>query len=138
MNWNQKSRNTSNERYDNSSYMSNCILNCLYCRLVIDSISPLEPERKCFRMVGGVLVERTIKEVLPALETNFNGVSIWSRILLNGSLMGFFVRLNKSLSPCYNPTSVKKMSLSSSKRNSIFKLCPSSSNKITNKKLYRE
>lgn len=44
-------------------------------RLVIDSISPLEPERKCFRMVGGVLVERTIKEVLPALETNYGGVS---------------------------------------------------------------
>lgn len=44
-------------------------------RLVIDSISPLEPERKCFRMVGGVLVERTVKEVLPALETNYNGVS---------------------------------------------------------------
>ncbi|CAO3589170.1 unnamed protein product [Absidia cylindrospora] len=44
-------------------------------KLVIDSISPLEPERKCFRMVGGVLVERTVKEVLPALETNFNGVN---------------------------------------------------------------
>ncbi|KAI9489407.1 Prefoldin beta-like protein [Zychaea mexicana] len=43
-------------------------------KLVIDSISPLEPERKCFRMVGGVLVERTVKEVLPALETNFNGI----------------------------------------------------------------
>lgn len=26
-------------------------------------------------MVGGVLVERTIKEVLPALETNYGGVS---------------------------------------------------------------
>ncbi|ORX59009.1 Prefoldin beta-like protein [Hesseltinella vesiculosa] len=44
-------------------------------KLVIDSISPLEPERKCFRMVGGVLVERTVKEVLPALETNYSGVS---------------------------------------------------------------
>ncbi|CAO3635816.1 unnamed protein product [Cunninghamella blakesleeana] len=43
-------------------------------KLVIDSISPLEPERKCFRMVGGVLVERTIKEVLPALETNYDGI----------------------------------------------------------------
>ena len=35
----------------------------------------MEGDRKCFRMVGGVLVERTVKEVLPALETNFNGVS---------------------------------------------------------------
>ncbi|CAO3687089.1 unnamed protein product [Rhizopus microsporus] len=47
-------------------------------KLVIDSISPLEPDRKCFRMVGGVLVERTVKEVLPALETNYNGVLIES------------------------------------------------------------
>ncbi|KAJ8653639.1 hypothetical protein O0I10_010676 [Lichtheimia ornata] len=43
-------------------------------KLVIDSISPLEPDRKCFRMVGGVLVERTVKEVLPALQTNYNGI----------------------------------------------------------------
>ncbi|KAG0758135.1 hypothetical protein G6F29_011274 [Rhizopus arrhizus] len=43
-------------------------------KLVIDSISPLEPERKCFRMVGGVLVERTVREVLPALETNYSGI----------------------------------------------------------------
>ena len=26
--------------------------------------------RKCFRMVGGVLVERTVKDVLPALVSN--------------------------------------------------------------------
>ncbi|NWH78604.1 PFD2 protein, partial [Piaya cayana] len=29
-----------------------------------------DPTRKCFRMVGGVLVEHTVKEVLPALESN--------------------------------------------------------------------
>ncbi|KAJ2955212.1 hypothetical protein NQZ79_g8756 [Umbelopsis isabellina] len=44
-------------------------------KLVIESISPLEGDRKCFRMVGGVLVERTVKDVLPALQTNFDGVS---------------------------------------------------------------
>ncbi|KAI9283603.1 Prefoldin beta-like protein [Umbelopsis sp. AD052] len=43
-------------------------------KLVIDSISPLEADRKCFRMVGGVLVERTVKDVLPALQTNFDGI----------------------------------------------------------------
>ncbi|EIE89304.1 hypothetical protein RO3G_14015 [Rhizopus delemar RA 99-880] len=43
-------------------------------KLVIESISSLEPDRKCFRMVGGVLVERTVKEVLPALETNYSGI----------------------------------------------------------------
>ncbi|KAI0775345.1 Prefoldin beta-like protein [Irpex lacteus] len=33
-----------------------------------------EPERKCFRLVGGVLVERTVKDVVPALETNRSGI----------------------------------------------------------------
>jgi hypothetical protein len=56
--------------------------NSVHYRLVIDSIAPLEPERKCFRMVGGVLVERTIKEVLPALETNHSGVSISMTIII--------------------------------------------------------
>ncbi len=39
-------------------------------RLVIETLSEVSPDRKCFRMIGGVLVERTVKEVLPALEAN--------------------------------------------------------------------
>ncbi|KAG9466936.1 hypothetical protein GDO78_015857 [Eleutherodactylus coqui] len=38
--------------------------------LVIDTLKEVDQSRKCFRMVGGVLVERTVKEVLPALENN--------------------------------------------------------------------
>ncbi|MGH0144978.1 UNVERIFIED_CONTAM: hypothetical protein FKN15_004641 [Acipenser sinensis] len=38
--------------------------------LVIETLRDVDPSRKCFRMVGGVLVERTVKEVLPALESN--------------------------------------------------------------------
>ncbi|XP_039368332.1 prefoldin subunit 2 [Mauremys reevesii] len=38
--------------------------------LVIDTLRDVDPTRKCYRMVGGVLVERTVKEVLPALESN--------------------------------------------------------------------
>uniref|UniRef100_A0A8C8VR70 Prefoldin subunit 2 n=1 Tax=Pelusios castaneus TaxID=367368 RepID=A0A8C8VR70_9SAUR len=38
--------------------------------LVIDTLREVDPTRKCYRMVGGVLVERTVKEVLPALENN--------------------------------------------------------------------
>ncbi|XP_016091597.1 prefoldin subunit 2 [Sinocyclocheilus grahami] len=38
--------------------------------LVIDTLKEVDPTRKCFRLVGGVLVERTVKEVLPALENN--------------------------------------------------------------------
>merc|ERR1739838_243504 len=38
--------------------------------LVIETLKEVDPSRKCFRLVGGVLVERTVKEVLPALENN--------------------------------------------------------------------
>ncbi|KAJ7591671.1 Prefoldin beta-like protein [Mycena floridula] len=33
-----------------------------------------DPDRKCFRLIGGVLVERTVKEVAPALKTNRDGI----------------------------------------------------------------
>ena len=35
-----------------------------------------EPDRKCFRLIGGVLVERTVQDVVPALQTNRDGVSL--------------------------------------------------------------
>ncbi|KAJ5084667.1 hypothetical protein NUU61_009246 [Penicillium alfredii] len=43
-------------------------------KLVIDTLDPLPQERKCFRMVNGVLVERTIEDVLPTLKTNSDGL----------------------------------------------------------------
>lgn len=43
--------------------------------LVIDTLKEVDETRKCYRMVGGVLVERTVKEVLPALEGNKEQVS---------------------------------------------------------------
>ena len=39
-------------------------------RLVIDTLKDMEDSRKCFRMVGGVLTERTVGDVLPALRKN--------------------------------------------------------------------
>merc|ERR1712241_297635 len=38
--------------------------------IVIETLDGVDGDRKCFRMVGGVLVERTVKEVLPALVSN--------------------------------------------------------------------
>ncbi|XP_028406474.1 prefoldin subunit 2-like [Dendronephthya gigantea] len=38
--------------------------------MVIENLKDIAPERKCFRMIGGVLVERTVKDVLPALTSN--------------------------------------------------------------------
>lgn len=42
--------------------------------LVINAIQPLDQSRRCYRMIGGVLVERTIKEVLPAVQRNKEGL----------------------------------------------------------------
>ena len=36
----------------------------------------MEPERKCFRLMGGVLVERTVGEVLPAVNRNREGLEM--------------------------------------------------------------
>ncbi|CAG8983536.1 hypothetical protein HYALB_00004338 [Hymenoscyphus albidus] len=43
-------------------------------RLVLETLTPLPEERKCFRMINGVLVERTVKDVIPALQTNSEGL----------------------------------------------------------------
>ncbi|KAI6135062.1 Prefoldin beta-like protein [Pisolithus croceorrhizus] len=40
----------------------------------LDEALAKEPDRKCFRLIGGVLVERTVKEVVPALRTNRDGI----------------------------------------------------------------
>ena len=40
----------------------------------------VDPARKCFRLIGGVLVERSVADVVPALEANLTSVSLlcWS------------------------------------------------------------
>ena len=43
-------------------------------RLVLDTLTPLSGERKCFRMINGVLTERTVNDVLPAVQTNADGL----------------------------------------------------------------
>ncbi|KAG7528619.1 hypothetical protein FFLO_06042 [Filobasidium floriforme] len=45
--------------------------------LVLSTLTPLlktEPTRKCFRLIGGVLVERTVSEVEPDLKGNLMGI----------------------------------------------------------------
>lgn len=43
-------------------------------RLVIETLEPLSADRKCFRLVNGVLVERTVGDVVPSLKTNADGL----------------------------------------------------------------
>ena len=38
--------------------------------LVMKALEPLDTNRKCFRMIGNVVVERTVAEVLPAVAKN--------------------------------------------------------------------
>lgn len=93
---------------------------------MIDSISPLEPDRKCFRMVGGVLVERTVKEVLPALQTNYNGVCVFSLLLLANVILMSYHRSNKSSNHYCNPTSARNKNSKNFKRSTISKWSPNS------------
>lgn len=45
--------------------------------LVIDALKNVEGNRKCFRLIGGVLVERTVSEVAPSLQKNKDAVRSW-------------------------------------------------------------
>jgi len=45
-----------------------------HIRLVLETLEPLPGDRKCFRMINGVLTERTVKEVVPILKTNSDGL----------------------------------------------------------------
>jgi len=53
-------------------------------RLVEETLEPLDPDRRAFRLVGGVLVERTVKEVLPTVKEHRNNVrkSYLSRLFI--------------------------------------------------------
>ncbi|XP_034934154.1 prefoldin subunit 2 [Chelonus insularis] len=39
-------------------------------KIVIDTLKTVDPKRKCYRMIGGVLCEQTVEEVFPGLVTN--------------------------------------------------------------------
>lgn len=50
------------------------VLLLTFARLVLETLDPLPGDRKCFRMINGVLVERTVQDVLPQLKTNADGL----------------------------------------------------------------
>ncbi|KAF8475881.1 Prefoldin beta-like protein [Kalaharituber pfeilii] len=43
-------------------------------KLVLETLAPLPKDRTCFRLINGVLVERTVGDVVPALETTSEGL----------------------------------------------------------------
>lgn len=41
---------------------------------MLETLAPVPRDRKCFRLINGVLVERTVSDVVPALQTNADGL----------------------------------------------------------------
>ena len=56
--------------------------------MVIETLDKVDKDRRCFRLVGGVLVERKVGEVEPALIGNKDKVSFQqqSKCILQGLL----------------------------------------------------
>lgn len=44
-------------------------------KLVVETLKKVEPERRAYRLVGGVLAERTVGDILPIVESNFVGIA---------------------------------------------------------------
>ena len=42
--------------------------------IVLEKIKPLDPDRTGYRLIGGVLVEKPLKEIIPAVEQNEIGI----------------------------------------------------------------
>jgi prefoldin subunit 2 len=64
----------SDETYSASSPLPLPYPQSNHSRLVLETLEPLPGDRKCFRMINGVLTERTVKEVVPILKTNSDGL----------------------------------------------------------------
>ncbi|XP_015609331.1 prefoldin subunit 2 [Cephus cinctus] len=39
-------------------------------KIVIDTLKNVDPKRKCYRMIGGILCERTVEDIMPTLVSN--------------------------------------------------------------------
>jgi prefoldin subunit 2 len=63
-------------------------------KLVVETLSKLEDERKAFRLIGGILVERTVGEVLPAVTQNFDGVCVVLFVFLHAEFL--FLRRSRN------------------------------------------
>ena len=43
-------------------------------QMVLQTLRPMDPERACFRLINGVLIERTVQEVIPVLEGQLGNI----------------------------------------------------------------
>mmetsp|Transcript_35115 Transcript_35115/g.51574 ORF Transcript_35115/g.51574 Transcript_35115/m.51574 type:complete len:130 (-) Transcript_35115:244-633(-) len=65
-----KYKELQNECNSLMSKISELEADCNEHKLVEETLIPLNPNRRAFRLVGGVLVERTVGEVLPSVASN--------------------------------------------------------------------
>ncbi len=70
----QKYRELVNECQQLMQKIAELETDCHEHKLVEQTLQPLDPERRAYRLVGDVLVERTVKEVLPSVTTNRENV----------------------------------------------------------------
>lgn len=66
-------------------------------RLVEETLQPLDPSRRAYRLVGSILVERNVSEVLPSVATNRENVGI---VLLSTSFVPIHLSSRIFLPPC--------------------------------------
>lgn len=50
--------------------------------MVVETLTPLDGSRKCYHLIGGVLVEKTVAEALPTVSANKDGIA---SVLANAS-----------------------------------------------------
>eukprot|EP00758_Cryptobia_borreli_P012648 Tbor_TRINITY_DN5765_c3_g7::TRINITY_DN5765_c3_g7_i1::g.20166::m.20166/K09549/PFDN2; prefoldin subunit 2 len=43
--------------------------------LVLDTLTPMEPNRRCHRLIGGVLVERSVETVIPEIKESLENIN---------------------------------------------------------------
>lgn len=66
--------------------------------LVEETLKPLDPTRRAYRLVGECLVERTVQEVLPSVAANRENVSaLVEGLRCNGMLWCDVVRSNSHI-----------------------------------------
>merc|ERR1712159_885131 len=66
----QQFQKLKNEKNELSSKMAEIKMDKNEHEMCIKTMAPFDADRKCWRLVGGVLVERTVGEVLPAIKEN--------------------------------------------------------------------
>eukprot|EP00658_Telonema_sp_P-2_P070675 TRINITY_DN600_c0_g1_i8.p2 TRINITY_DN600_c0_g1~~TRINITY_DN600_c0_g1_i8.p2 ORF type:complete len:146 (-),score=62.25 TRINITY_DN600_c0_g1_i8:152-589(-) len=70
----QQFQKLKNEKNDISSKMAEIKMDKNEHEMCIKTMKPFDQSRKCWRLVGGVLVERTVGEVLPAIKENVENI----------------------------------------------------------------